>query len=503
MASATSPGYDLSVRQALRGKGVSDSDIGYNKATGYVTVGGQNFLKPAKAYSGTSFTDQNSFNSAWNDYQKAKTQPMTTATPSYTPATTATPTVLQYNPYNTNNPYDSQYSELLSSLLNQARNPTPVSVSDIYNSPQYAAQQAQAQRQAQQGIRAAQEAMGASGFGRSTALAERAQGIQNDANAYLETQVLPQLMSQAQNERQQQLQNQLTLLNQLQSAQGVYDNRYNNAQDLALQKGQLTGSYLDPSVSSLIGQILQEKQNYGSAQDATSRQQANVNANALRSQLAALGVDPSLFGANQTLAQAQANMSRAGTQTLAARNQQFDQDVTMAELTGRLPDGTPTNAYQQQQLANLWTVAEQTGVIPNELADMYGIPRGTQTQAAKQFALNYALDEQRTNASIANQEAQTALDYQRYNDSLWNPQGATSTSGLTPNQAYDAIRSQYLVTDPDTKKSYITKNKDERKNMIAQIIALGMPDAQTDQLAAALGITSKEWQDVTGVPLGE
>jgi hypothetical protein len=183
--------------------------------------------------------------------------------------------------------------------------------------------------------------------------------------------------------------------------------------------------------------------------------------------------------------------------------QQFDQDVTMAELTGRLPDGTPTNAYQQQQLANLWTVAEQTGVIPNELADMYGIPRGTQTQAAKQFALNYALDEQRTNASIANQEAQTALDYQRYNDSLWNPQGATSTSGLTPNQAYDAIRSQYLVTDPDTKKSYITKNKDERKNMIAQIIALGMPDAQTDQLAAALGITSKEWQDVTGVPLGE
>lgn len=406
MAITTDPTYQ--VRQGLVKKGVSPSDIGYKN--GYVTVSGQNFMQPSKVLNGVSYDSQQNFNNAWDSYQKAKTQP---ATSSYTPSasyapTTATPTVSQYNPYSTNNPYDTQYNDLLSSLLKQSQQPQQVSVGDVYNSPQYAAYQAQAQRDSQAATRAAQESMGASGFGRSTALAERAQGIQNDANNYLQTQVLPQLIAQQQNERQQQLQNQLAILGQLQSAQGTYDTRYNNAQDLALQKGQVTGNYVDPAISSLIGQILQQKQNYGSATDAMGRQQASTNADSLRSQLAAMGVDPSLFGANQTLAQAQANMSNAGSPTLAAQQQQFNQDTTMAELTGKMPDGTPTNAYQQQQLANLWTVAEQTGIIPNELADMYGLPRGTQTQAAKQFALNYALDQKQTNASVANMYADNA-----------------------------------------------------------------------------------------------
>src|SRR5690606_33701740 len=88
------------------------------------------------------------------------------------------------------NPYDSQVNNTLSQIMNRLNTP---STYDPYNSPEYAAYQAQAQRQANQGIRTAQESMGAAGLGRATNLADRAQNIQNDATEYMNLQVLPQL----------------------------------------------------------------------------------------------------------------------------------------------------------------------------------------------------------------------------------------------------------------------------------------------------------------------
>lgn len=94
-----------------------------------------------------------------------------------------------------------------------------------------------------------------------------------------------------------------------------------------------------------------------------------------------------------------------GQPTMALQNQQFNQGVTleqlgmqqqaqdlqsiqvMAALTGKLPDGTPTTAEQQRQLENLWSIADQTGRIPDALADLYGIQRGTSTLQAKQVAI--------------------------------------------------------------------------------------------------------------------
>lgn len=79
---------------------------------------------------------------------------------------------------------------------------------------------------------------------------------------------------------------------------------------------------------------------------------------------------------------------------------QFNQGITITQLTGVMPDGkTKTTAEQQRQLTNLWTAAEQTGTIPDELADMYGIARGTQTIAAKQFAQQLAVSQQNANTS--------------------------------------------------------------------------------------------------------
>lgn len=319
---AVSTGYDYGVRKGLVGKGIADADINYDKNSGYVTVKGQNFLKPPKVYQGTSFTSQQDFNSAWDTFNKPKpdTGVVTAqANPVAAPA---------YNPYATNNPYDTQTNDLLAKLLQQATNPTPVDVNQIYASPQYAAFQAQAQRGAQQGIRAAQESMGSAGFGRSTALGERAQDVQNDANTYLQTQVLPQLMSQAAAERQQNFQNQFGALNALTGQQGVYDTRFNNTNERAFREGELTGDYLSPEAQSTIDQII----SLGEAwKTGTPEQKAQFSAEAdrLRGLLPGMGVDASLFGANVTTEGRRANMGKAGVRTL--QGEQFDRGNVEAD----------------------------------------------------------------------------------------------------------------------------------------------------------------------------
>jgi hypothetical protein len=388
---AVSTGYDYGIRKGLVDKGINNSDIDYNKSSGYVTIKGKDAIKAPKVYNGTSFTNEQDFNNDWNTYQKSLSQAAGQVSPGQvTPAQTTQNT--SYNPYQTNNPYDSQYNDLLKTLMSQAQNPVQVDVNSIYASPQYAAYQAQAQRGAQQGIRAAQESMGAAGFGRSTALGERAQGIQNSANEYLNTQVLPQLIAAEQNARQQQLQNQFSVLDALMAQQGVYDNRYNNANNLAISQGQLTGNYLDHRASDIIGKILQDKQNYATADEAT-RKQLTADADAQRALLAAMGIDPSLFGANQTLEQAQANMSKAGVKTLGERVQDMNEaaDKRNAEIDA-----------ENRKLDAAYKQADITGVIGPVLGQIYGLPANTPTQAAMQSNRNYALDKRQVESSIAN-----------------------------------------------------------------------------------------------------
>jgi hypothetical protein len=327
LATSFSPitsGYTQSIRQNLINQGVKDSDIGLNKSTGFVTVGGKDAIKAPKTYNGTAYTTKQGFNDDWSNYQKSLQQPtsgeVNTAGVTTGAGTTATTGATQYDPYKTNNPYDTQFNDLLKSLMDQAKNPAPIDVNAIYASPQYAAFQAQAQKGAQQGIRSAQEALGSAGFGRSTALGERAQGIQNDANEYLSTQVLPQLMAQEAASRQQQLQNQFGVLDQLMGQQGVFDNRFNNANQYALNKGELTGNFLDPQAASLIDKILQDKQAYSTATTPEERARINQSATSNRNQLAAMGIDPAAFGANKTLEQAQSGMSGAGVKTLGAQS---------------------------------------------------------------------------------------------------------------------------------------------------------------------------------------
>ena len=210
MATASDVNGMYGVRSELNARGVNDDRIGWNQNTGYVTVDGQNFLKPQTNVKGTTYTDPTQFNQAYNVYDTS--QKLNTAQQGVEQQL-ATPTA---------NPYDQQVNDALSQFYNKMSNPTPW---DVYSSPEYAAQQAQAQRSADQGIRSAQESMGAAGFGRSTNLAERAQGIQNDANEYLQLQAVPQLQAAHAQQQQQELANLGSYLGALTGQQAQFDTR--------------------------------------------------------------------------------------------------------------------------------------------------------------------------------------------------------------------------------------------------------------------------------------
>lgn len=215
--------YDQSVRKLMTDAGYDNSKIGMDPASGYVTYEGNPFLKAQKFYNYTNYTDQPSFSAANTAYQqKYKAQPATQPVQTQ-PAQTVQPYV---------NPQDKQISDLIAQLTQRVNTPSNYSP---YGTPEYAAYQAQAQQGAQQAIRQGQEALGTSGMARSSDLVNWAQNAQNQANQYLQTQVVPQLIAAQQQKEQQQLSNLMSLLNPLQQQQSLYDDRQQNqfANDLS------------------------------------------------------------------------------------------------------------------------------------------------------------------------------------------------------------------------------------------------------------------------------
>jgi hypothetical protein len=82
-----------------------------------------------------------------------------------------------------------------------------------------------------------------------------------------------------------------------------------------------------------------------------------------------------------------------------------------------------------------------------------------------------------------------SLDYSQQNSG-----SGGEYQGMSPNQLYDAISSNYTVTDPSTKKNRITADPAQREQMFLDVIdaTSGMPDATVTQLLRTLGLTKKE-----------
>lgn len=193
----------LGVRDTLTQKyGIDNSRIGWDGQ--FVTIDGKQAIKPTQIGQGRTFADPNTIASGVQPFIQAQTAQTTqapAAAPNLGQQLGDMRTQLQELFPQQQNPIDQQFSDLLAQLSGRITNQQPVSMQDVLTSPLYAAQQAQIQRQSEQATRAAQEALGSAGLGRSTRLADRAQSIQNDAADYLNTQVLPAIMQGLQSQR--------------------------------------------------------------------------------------------------------------------------------------------------------------------------------------------------------------------------------------------------------------------------------------------------------------
>lgn len=468
--------YTTSVRQSLRDKGIQDSDITYDPNSNAVKVRGQTFMNPTKNISGTTFDTQTNFDNAWRSYnQQNQPQQQQQQQPAY-------------SQYGGNNPYNDPYKQQLQTVVNAYNTPKPVDVNQIYASPEYAAIQAQQQRNTQRGIRSAQESMGASGFGRSTQLSDRAQGIQNDANAYLQTQILPQLMSQARAAQQQGIDNQAKALGLYGNERTYHDSRYDQGQKQAIQQAELTGYYNNPDAPNIERQMGMNSAAYASASPDEKVRLHNDN---LR--LAAL------IGGRDTTGQGDYEFAPQRTM----EGQKYDYGI-------------------QKDARDLAYKAEQD-YIQNQLE------REKIDNQVRQFAQRLGFDYEKMDTDTKNDLARIAISQQNANTS--SSRAATSSSKSATkaaeeaasggpkvsttqfNNAFKTLQQKYgvaryketkdakgkTVYDESAPPTYAnTTNPDQQAKLVVDVLSLGLNDDQTLQMWNKLGITEELAQELLG-----
>lgn len=238
--------------------------------------------------------------------------------------------------------------------------------------------------------------------------------------------------------------------------------------------------------------------------------------------MSAQSYSPSTGGNNMGWQGQQQGVPQQGVQTLAAKAQSFNQDqqnwqdrfnygqavgqfgngqqtlagqTAIAQLTGKMPDGTPTNAKQQQDLTNQWTLADQTGTIPNSLADFYGLPHGMQTQAAKNQAAQLGISQQNAN----NSSRSTTASINNMNADNTRADNAVKLSA-DGRQAQGTIMGDLpkLTSDPATAEANIKKYFDANAAHFGPIIGADAYDKMKQQaLAPYQKVTPADKQDST------
>jgi len=387
--------YDQSVRQLMNNAGYNNDDIGYDTNSGYVTYKGSNFMKPQINQGGTTFTDTDSFNQANQAYQSTQKQQNPNANYSWWNSAEDQMSVPdRYAYYISNpdkgqaelqrantklgylqsigdqqgvasanqymqglktalgnmgvqqNPYDKQVVDLITQVQKQLANSQPY---DVYNSPEYAAAQQQAQYGAQKAINSGLEALGTSGMARSSDAISFARNAQDEAQQRLLTQIVPQLVQQHQAQQQQGISNLMALINPMMNQQGVYDTRQQHTLDNAYRDKTFDyGAQQDTIKNNQWQESFdyqkmndQQKMEYQQARDAIvdEKDKRNFDEDVRR-----YGLDYALKErqTNANIANMGADNARANAaQAMAAGNQQLANLYQIWDRTGRAPAGIP------------------------------------------------------------------------------------------------------------------------------------------------------------------
>ncbi|MED5019340.1 hypothetical protein P9847_18725 [Paenibacillus chibensis] len=511
--------YDYGIRQGLNSQGVDNSRIGYSN--GYVTVDGKNFMKADLNNQGTSYTNQQNFNTAWNSFNPA--QPTNTPTqPASNPMVQAANSVKvgttsSYTPYSS--PTQNTLSQI-QDLLNknsgfQYKGPDPFTY-DPQSDPAYQSQLAEAKRNIADQQVDTNAVLRAQGQGKSSYSELVQQQIGDKTLASLADTLVPQLMQQAYQRyndsanRDLQVQQlnygtQQDAVANLANLYGLQDKEYFQN---PITEAQLTGNYLPNEAKQAISNLLELKQQ-AEAKGITAEQRVGLSqqADVLRAKLQALGVDPSFYGADKSYSQA--SQSNPGIRTLAGQAQDLASKQANLQAAATYMDATGKVVTPQSD----WSGYARQAANPNAMDTLAGQQLAYQKardaisdqqwkmkfdEDVRQFGLNYALSNLQETNQQAYREAQLALSqddntraWLTYGDSL-NQAAQSKYSGMSANQIYDALKSTFTKKDPNTDQLYIPNDQATKQQIYQQVMASGLPDGQDVQVMTMLGLNPKD-----------
>lgn len=422
--------YDYQIRPALNKAGYSDTDIGWDQGRKVVTLKGQDFIGKDNLtnVAGSTFTDRQTFDNALKKYNQGQQQQNLQS--------------VVTNHQMPTNPYNQQLDDQIKYLMSFAQqNQQPV---NPYSTAQYAAYKGQSDRRAQEGTRAAQEALGSAGFGRSTTLGERAQGIQNQEAQFLETQIIPQILAAEEAKRQQQFSNMSSLLDPLMNQRNYADNRAQTER----------GNAFD-ALSYLLGEDQRRIDNDRADRD----------------------FDRGVLESDRNFEYTQARDQIADERYKV----EFDEDVRRHGLD---------YAMRKAQLNNQ---------IANSNADN---SRQNQSQAFNQFMKLWETQ------GVAPYDFQVNGQTIQKGTPLPQQQEQPNYRGMTASQVLDNIRNNYTSETFDeignsTGKS-MTSDPNRRYQMFLDVIDSSLPtDTETNQVLTGLGLTKSEIEKFKKQALGQ
>lgn len=358
---------------------------------------------------------------------------------------------------------------------------------DQNSDPAYQAQLAEAKRNVESQQADTNAFLRAGGQGKSSYSEMVANQVGTNAMQSIANDLVPTLMNQAyqryndnanRNLQVQQLNYGIgqDALSNLTNLYGLQDNEYFQK---PIAEAQLTGNYLPNEARQVINQILGLKQQ-AESQGITAQERTGLSqrADVLRSQLQALGIDPSLYGADVNYNNA--SKTNAGIRTLAGQQldlskqaQNFDQQFAQEQF-----------AYQK---------------IRDEIADEKW--KKQFDEDVRQFGLQHALTRQVQLGGLSIDRARLALsqaaqDNDRLMD-IWKATGSApeGIKGVTAGTVYGGENAS-TVTAESYATSYLDKaaqydddglllNSDAIEN---SILESGLPSSELRKLYMRYGI---------------
>lgn len=398
-------------------------------------------------------------------------------------------------------PISSELRSLFDAL--QARiNQAPITAEDIMRSREYQEMASALDFQAGQAQAAQRRDLASRGVLRSTP------AVQSFAatDAYYTAQkqaLIPQLIQQAYARRQQDIANALSLFNALanlenqafqqglQQFQAETPYSYLTAaereqvrqweegwqRELPFREAAITGRYLPQGAREAIDEIIAAKEAWERATTDAERAAAHARANQARARLQSYGIDPSLFGADVTTAQARANISQAGILTP-------DQRQMLASMFGIDPvTGQQTIAGRQADIQQ--RLSELEAQRAQLLAEIEADPNvGLRAQRQREL--------ERLDAEIAATRALVAQRQTQIEATRAQLAGAQSEAAEKARQ--QAVRELEVYDVTPTARNVWLDLKAEYDNILAQTGTIDRERAAQLMRTALLapGLTSKD-----------